>query len=63
MPSIHEPNPNLEISKLQLKAIRALKDFDLIMLISEVHDHGWDVAEKTLAMMPKAKEILAGDKA
>lgn len=43
---------NQIISEQQLKKIRALADFDLIMLISETHDHGWPVAAKTLEWMP-----------
>ena len=38
-------------SRPDLQFIRALKDFDLIMLISEVHDHGWPMAKRTLDMM------------
>jgi hypothetical protein len=43
---------NQKITPEQLAKIRRLKDFDLIMLISEIHDHGWPVAAATLAMMP-----------
>lgn len=49
---------NQVITTGELRAIRSLDDFDLIMLISEVHDHGWDIARNTLRVMPKAKEIL-----
>lgn len=52
------PKPNLEgdnqpVSKEQLAQIRLLDDFDLIMLISEINDHGWSVAQETLKLMPK----------
>jgi hypothetical protein len=43
---------NQIVSKADLKKIRELADFDLIMLISEIHDHGWPVAVMTLQMMP-----------
>jgi hypothetical protein len=43
---------NQKVTKQQLDKIRKLTDFDLIMLISEIHDHGWIVAAKTLEMMP-----------
>lgn len=43
---------NQRVSSEQLTKIRQLDDFDLIMLISEIHDHGWLVAAKTLALMP-----------
>jgi hypothetical protein len=45
-------NDNQEVSEAELAKIRKLADFDLIMLISEIHDHGWMVARKTLTMMP-----------
>jgi hypothetical protein len=35
--------------------IRSLSNFDLGMLVSEIHDHGWKVARVTLACMPGAK--------
>lgn len=47
---------NQKVTPEQLRKIRALADFDLIMLISETHDHGWETAAKTLAMMPEPKE-------
>lgn len=47
---------NQKISKEDLNFIRRLEDFDLIMLISEIHDHGWPMAEKTLQMI---KEVYA----
>jgi ATP-dependent Clp protease ATP-binding subunit ClpA len=43
---------NQRVTVEQLAKIRALEDFDLIRLISEIHDHGWDVASHTLSMMP-----------
>jgi hypothetical protein len=44
---------NQKVSAEQLAKIRNLEDFDLIMLISEIHDHGWIEAQQTLAMMPE----------
>jgi hypothetical protein len=35
-----------------MQKIRSLDGFDLIMLISEIHDFGWPHARGTLAMMP-----------
>jgi hypothetical protein len=43
---------NQKVTAKELAKIRALADFDLTMLISEIHDHGWPVARKTLTMMP-----------
>ena len=45
---------NQEVTPDELGKIRALADFDLTMLISEISDHGWTVARKTLAMMPQS---------
>lgn len=44
---------NQEVTEDELNHIRQLSDFDLVMLISEIHDHGWIVARRTLAIMPK----------
>jgi hypothetical protein len=46
---------NQKVTPEQLAKIRTLADFDLIMLISEIHDHGWQVAEDTLRVMPDKK--------
>jgi hypothetical protein len=43
---------NQLVTQEQLAKIRALDDFDLIMLISEIHDNGWSIASRTLEMMP-----------
>ncbi len=32
---------NQDISADEMRAIRSLDDFNLQMLISEIHDHGW----------------------
>lgn len=42
---------NQDISPRELAKIRRLGDFDLIMLLSEIHDRGWPEATRTLAMM------------
>lgn len=44
-------NENLKIKKDDLQFIRSLKDFDLTMLLSEIHDHGWESAETILTQM------------
>lgn len=44
---------NQKITAEEIARIRALDDFDLIMLISEINDHGWQTAKITLAMMPR----------
>jgi hypothetical protein len=45
---------NQAITKDELAAIRALDDLDLRMLLSEIHDHGWPVAQKLLPLIVKA---------
>jgi len=41
-------NDNIDITKKELRDIRNLPDFDLTMILSEIHDHGWPLARKTL---------------
>jgi hypothetical protein len=43
---------NQKVNESELKKIRCLDDFDLVMLISEIHDNGWDIARITLKVMP-----------
>ena len=43
---------NQKVSPRHIAKIRKLSDFDLTMLISEIHDHGWGNAQRTLDMMP-----------
>lgn len=47
---------NLEVDSETLGLIRRLSDFDLSMLLSEVHDHGWYVAKKLIPMMVAADD-------
>ncbi len=35
---------NIDITADEMGAIRSLDDFDLTMLLSETHDHGWPSA-------------------
>ena len=43
---------NQSLHQYDRDKIRSLDDFDLEMLISEIHDHGWPMAQRTLALMP-----------
>jgi hypothetical protein len=54
---------NLEIDPRDLRFIRQLPDFDLIMLLSDIHDHGWSVAYTTLCLMRDAKIATIVDNA
>ncbi len=45
---------NIEISAAELLQIRSLPDFDLIMFLSEIHDHGWPIARKILPLIVDA---------
>lgn len=46
---------NQLVTTAQIKKIQSLDAFDLIMLVSEIHDHGWGVARHTLEKMPEGK--------
>ncbi len=39
---------NIEITKAELRNLRELPDFDLTMILSDIHDNGWPVARETL---------------
>ena len=52
---------NQNLSADELRKIRGLSDFDLVMLISETHDNGWEAARVTLAMMPDADATKAAE--
>ncbi len=45
---------NQSITVEEGRKIRALGDFDLVMLISEIHDHSWPDARKILNLMAAA---------
>jgi len=44
---------NVEITPEELAIIRRMEDFDIIMLISEVNDHGWETAQKLIPLIDK----------
>lgn len=44
---------NQKVTVEELEKIRNLDDFDLIMLISDIHDHSWPMARRTLQLMPE----------
>jgi hypothetical protein len=52
IPQVHDE----DIADSELRIIRTLSDFDLRMLISEIHDHGWQQARKLLPMMVKTQD-------
>ena len=45
---------NVELTKEQYEFIITLPKFDLEMLLSDIHEHGWPVAENTLVSMHMA---------
>ncbi len=55
-PRIHNAREgdNQPVTPAEVEQIRNLDDFDMEMLISEIQDHGWLVARRTLAMMQEA---------
>lgn len=42
---------NLNIDDETLVKIKGLDNWDLLMLLSEIDDHGWEVAKETLRMI------------
>jgi hypothetical protein len=53
---------NQSVTCDEVKSIRSLDDFDLVMLVSEIHDHGWPTARQTLKVMT-APRLPLGDNA
>ena len=51
---------NIEITEQELKNLRSLADFDLTMILSDIHDHGWPLARKTLAAAVEAAAVRRG---
>jgi hypothetical protein len=52
---------NIEITKAEIDFIKGLEPFDLKMLLSEIHDHGWPMARKLIVIMAYAlKRNAAG---
>lgn len=47
---------NIKVTKETLDIIRSLEDFDLTMLLSEIQDHGWSMAEKLILMIPQSRQ-------
>lgn len=47
---------NQQISEEECEQIRGMCDFDLRMLLSEIHDHGWPIAKKLLPLIRQATE-------
>lgn len=45
---------NQDITPEELLQIHELDDFDLTMILSEIHDHGWPIARRTLQMVVEA---------
>ena len=57
---ISKGNPtgeNLKISPLELKRIRALEDFDLVMFLSEIEDLGWKEAKALLPLIEEYRGL------
>ena len=51
------PGSNQNVTQAEMVKIRSLADFDLVMLISEIHDHGWVTARQTLKWMPPISQV------
>lgn len=42
---------NIAVTAGELESIRNLTDFDLTMLLSEIHDHSWPMAHNLLPLI------------
>ena len=42
---------NIEITETELRSLRQLPDVDLVVLLSEINDRGWEASKRTLAEM------------
>ena len=47
---------NIKADNSTLTFIRSLEDFDLIMLLSEINDHGWAKAQEIIPNMQRSIE-------
>lgn len=47
---------NQKLTPDEMKAIRTMSDFDLTMLISEIHDHGWPAARQIIPVIVEASQ-------
>jgi hypothetical protein len=45
---------NIELTKDEYEFISGLPKFDMEMLLSDIHEHGWPIARKTLSLMKEA---------
>lgn len=52
---------NIQITKEEIDFIKGLEDFDLKMLLSEIHEFGWPQTRKLIHIMAEAfKSTAAG---
>lgn len=42
---------NLEITEAELRGLRQMPDSDLVALLSEINDRGWEAAKRALAVL------------
>jgi hypothetical protein len=42
---------NIAITETELRHLRQLPDVDLVVLLSEINDRGWEASKRTLAEM------------
>jgi hypothetical protein len=49
---------NQRVSKTECDAIRKLTDFDMKMLVGDIHDHGWPVGRVTLRITPGVEDMF-----
>jgi hypothetical protein len=55
--SCSKPGPNeIDITLEECVLVQALNAFDLTMFLSEIHDHGWPHARRTLSFIANQPE-------
>lgn len=56
------PDPNIRITEDELALVRRLSDFDLTMLLSDIDQHRWRMARRTLWLMWEQPEYQKPEK-
>lgn len=57
---MREGMENIDVTKQELAALRALPDFDLTMVLSEIHEHGWPHGRRLIEAATEAVAVNGG---
>lgn len=50
---------NQQLTAGEISKIRLLGDLEIVMLVSDINDHGWEMARRTLRLMPISKRVIS----